>query len=198
MQHKQLPLELVIDDKFMRQVFIYEYSQNTYQGPKSFSYEGGRSVVRYTQYYKILSNDERLVDAKAIIKYAAGNILSHDAQTKGSIKFEMTSSKYHRVCNLCLFLPSVLSFGTLNLIGYPFEGKSMELNFAATVFGRDGNFIARYDRTGQNTGWVAFYYGYDRKDALSAAVAGAVSNAITLLITDIQKDSDTILSKLNN
>ncbi len=95
-----------------------------------------------------------------------------------------------------LRIPSILSFYIANYLGMPYFYKKVELELEVEILDLNKNIIARYLGEGKACFPVAFYYGYSLGNVDEKANLYAFRMAMNEIKTEIDKNYNNILSKL--
>ncbi|MFR8206821.1 MAG: hypothetical protein ACLU99_11260 [Alphaproteobacteria bacterium] len=71
------------------------------------------------------------------------------------------------------FFPSILSLGTLNLLGYPFGTEEYTVKIDASAYDLNGNLLAKHKVDATEFKFIACYYGYEASQVQAAACLAA-------------------------
>ena len=85
--------------------------------------------------------------------------------------------------------PSILSLGTLNLIGYPFGTEEYTVQVNAVAYDLNGKQLKEYKATAKDWKFVACYYGYAPDQVQAAAYLSAYKEGLESVIDQINQDS---------
>lgn len=94
-------------------------------------------------------------------------------------------------------LPSALSFGTLNLIGYPFGTEEYTVKVTANVYDLNGRHLREYSVIAEDWKFIACYYGYAPDQVQAAAYLSAYKEGLAEVLEKINNDDEfhTLLKK---
>lgn len=94
-------------------------------------------------------------------------------------------------------LPSALSLGTLNLIGYPFGTEEYTVKVTANVYDLNGRHLREYSAIAEDWKFIACYYGYAPNQVQAAAYLSAYKEGLAEVLEKINNDAEfhTLLKK---
>ena len=93
---------------------------------------------------------------------------------------EVVNRKQGSLMTLFGSFPSILSLGTLNLLGYPFGTEEYTVKIEASAYDLNGNLLAKHKVDATEFKFIACYYGY----------LAAYKGGLEFIIDKINQDSD--------
>ncbi len=111
------------------------------------------------------------------------------------ISQNVLNRKQGRLMTLFGSLPSMLSMGTLNLIGYPFGTEEYTVKVIADVYDQKGKHLREYNAVVRDWKFVACYYGYSLNQVQAAAYLSAYKEGLVEVLKKINND-DALYSQL--
>jgi hypothetical protein len=138
--------------------------------------------------------DERVSDVMKLFsnefKIGGDNI---DTVPIGNIKLEIVSFKEKR--NLFFTIFSIWTLCIPSLAGVPINQINSDIELQLTIYNSNNEPIGKYDGKGHGTAFIAMYWGYGG-DAWRKSALVAVSNAMTMAKSEIDKDKDRLIHEL--
>ena len=118
--------------------------------------------------------------------------LENNDNTVGSIIIsqDVLNRKQGSLMTLLGSFPSILSLGTLNLVGYPFGTEEYTVQVNAVAYDLNGKQLKEYKATAKDWKFVACYYGYAPDQVQAAAYLSAYKEGLESVIDQINQDSD--------
>lgn len=152
---------------------------------------GERAKVDATQKY--LSDVAYDVNKEVISK------IGNDDDTIGSIVVSQSvlNQKQGSLMTWLGSFPSILSLGTLNLIGYPFGTEEYTVEVVANVYDLNGKYLREYSAVAQDWKFIACYYGYSLNQVQAATYLSAYKEGLAEVLKKINNDDEfhTLLKK---
>jgi hypothetical protein len=149
--------------------------------------------------------DTRVQDQLAYIKHEVEKKICEEiSESKGKIKFEILNSKLTK--GNYLFIPSVLTLFTINLLGFPLGSQSVEFSLKCTISDDSNNEIYSKTCSVKGKSYSAMYWGYNMFgagnilfvwDVHRSANMKAISEAMNLIKKDIQSKKKELQSAFN-
>lgn len=141
---------------------------------------------------KIDSKQEHLKTVAYDVNSEIINKLGNDDNSIGSIIIsqDVLNRKQGTLMTLLGSFPSILSLGTLNLIGYPFGTEEYTVQVNAVAYDLNGKQLKEYKATAKDWKFVACYYGYAPDQVQAAAYLAAYKGGLEFIIDKINQDSD--------
>ena len=102
---------------------------------------------------------------------------------------EVVNRKQGSLMTLFGSFPSILSLGTLNLLGYPFGTEEYTVKIDASAYDLNGNLLAKHKVDATEFKFVACYYGYAPDQVQAAAYLSAYKEGLESVIDQINQDS---------
>lgn len=106
------------------------------------------------------------------------------------ISQDVLNRKQGSLMTLLGSFPSILSLGTLNLVGYPFGTEEYTVQVNAVAYDLNGKQLKEYKATAKDWKFVACYYGYAPDQVQAAAYLSAYKEGLESVIDQINQDSD--------
>ena len=103
---------------------------------------------------------------------------------------EVINRKQGSLMTLFGSFPSILSLGTLNLLGYPFGTEEYTVKIDASAYDLNGNLLTKHKVDTTEFKFIACYYGYDASQVQAAAYLAAYKGGLEFIIDKINQDSD--------
>lgn len=122
------------------------------------------------------------------------DLIDEYSEPKGYISFRIVGNNSSNVG--WLMLPSILSYGTLNLLGMPAGWSDIDLELEARLYDRNKRLIKIYRGLGSDSTVIACYYGYNELDAEKVSVINSVKQALASIKQQINNDQSLLLTKL--
>lgn len=95
---------------------------------------------------------------------------------------EVINRKQGSLMTLFGSFPSILSLGTLNLLGYPFGTEEYTVKIDASAYDLNGNLLTKHKVDTTEFKFIACYYGYDASQVQAAAYLAAYKGDWNLLL----------------
>ena len=145
---------------------------------------GERTQIDTRQEY--LSNVAYDVNKEIISK------IGNDDDTIGSIVVSQDVFNRKQGALMTFFgsLPSALSLGTLNLIGYPFGTEEYTVKVTANVYDLNGRHLREYSAITKDWKFIACYYGYAPNQVQAAAYLSAYKEGLAEVLEKIKNDDE--------
>lgn len=210
---RKLPITLEIDKHSFKKDFIENLNQfiienndiiDIYKKIYPSTYPTSEDFVRDYQLFNldIERQGDEMIDF--IEKELNENYIS--GESKGRLKCVMQ----HRTTSLGIFgnffiFTSAITFGTLNLFGYPYSSQVTELQLDFYIYDNNDNLLKKYSLMGKGTSYCAMYWGYSLKlaantdrmaDITRASYLKALKDAIEKFRILINKDWANIENEL--
>lgn len=147
----------------------------------------------------VIKSDKRVQDATSIFtKEAYDNLmdLSTSTEPRGYLVLNINTA----VCDQGVVWPvlSKLTLCTFNLLlAMPYSYRSEEVDVTVCIYNGAKQLVKRYVASGQDTEYVAMYYGYNGEDAARLAAAQALKSALEKIRVQINADAYQLKDKLN-
>ena len=140
---------------------------------------------------KIDNKQEHLKTVAYDVNSEIINKLGNDDNSIGSIIIsqDVLNRKQGTLMTLLGSFPSILSLGTLNLIGYPFGTEEYTVQVNAVAYDLNGKQLKEYKATAKDWKFVACYYGYAPDQVQAAAYLSAYKEGLESVIDQINQDS---------
>lgn len=106
------------------------------------------------------------------------------------ISQEVINKKQGTFMNFFGTLPSILSLGTLNLVGYPFGTEEYKVKIFANIYDLNGQHIREYEATSKDWKFIACYYGYAPTQIQAATYLAAYKDGLATIIETINNDNE--------
>lgn len=141
---------------------------------------------------KIDNKQEHLKTVAYDVNSEIINKLGNDDNSIGSIIIsqDVLNRKQGSLMTLLGSFPSILSLGTLNLVGYPFGTEEYTVQVNAVAYDLNGKQLKEYKATAKDWKFVACYYGYAPDQVQAAAYLSAYKEGLESVIDQINQDSD--------
>ena len=141
---------------------------------------------------KIDNKQEHLKTVAYDVNSEIINKLGNDDNSIGSIIIsqDVLNRKQGSLMTLLGSFPSILSLGTLNLVGYPFGTEEYTVQVNAVAYDLNGKQLKQYKATAKDSKFVACYYGYAPAQVQAAAYLSAYKEGLESVIDQINQDSD--------
>ncbi len=94
------------------------------------------------------------------------------------------------------YIPSILSLGTLNLLGFPFDQSSQSLEVQVEIWNNKREMVKRYVETVYDDQYVAMYWGYNEQDVWRKLAADNIKHALENIRFRINGDASEIKKML--
>ncbi len=121
------------------------------------------------------------------------NLTNPYGESKGYIQAQIITNDLNS--NGFMVFYSLLSLGTLNLIGLPFNHPEYTLNFEFSIYDKNKKLIKKYNIYGKGQAWAAAYYGYSGQNAIKLAMYRGFKDALKQLKFELQQDYDMLNQK---
>lgn len=148
--------------------------------------------------------DLRIADQLAYLKgIVDSKICEQNTDLKGTIKFEVLQSELSN--GWYWLIPSGLTMGTINLLGFPLVSQGVKLSMRCTITDLKNNIIYSKIVSGKGKSFIALYYGYGGAGGVHVNSQGgvtrssnmkAVTSAMNLIIKDIILNKNEIMNRL--
>lgn len=141
---------------------------------------------------KIDNKQEHLKTVAYDVNSEIINKLGNDDNSIGSIIIsqDVLNRKQGSLMTLLGSFPSILSLGTLNLVGYPFGTEEYTVKIDASAYDLNGNLLAKHKVDATEFKFIACYYGYEASQVQAAAYLAAYKGGLEFIIDKINQDSD--------
>jgi hypothetical protein len=189
----KLPLTLAIDSTSLDTALNFSYTDVRTKQVGLPEFRPNSTIYTYEVSSQKVTNTDCAHDARYIIDKSFGAILSSNQIASGTLRVEMTRSTNGTSCLPCALLAATI---VPYFAGIPAVGHFSEVDLAATIVDKAGQPVAQYKRTGRHTSWDAIWGYSNGIDIKRGASAGAIAEAVALIINDINKDSDRVSNKL--
>lgn len=103
---------------------------------------------------------------------------------------EVINRKQGSLMTLFGSFPSILTLGTLNLLGYPFGTEEYTVKIDASAYDLNGNLLTKHKVDATEFKFIACYYGYEASQVQAAAYLAAYKGGLEFIIDKINQDSD--------
>jgi hypothetical protein len=91
---------------------------------------------------------------------------------------------------------SLLSFGAINLLGFPFAYEKASIDIDVEIYNLNNTLIGRYNGVGSDIKFSALYYGYDSQSALRLSRVRAFKKAMSEVKSKIAADYLRLIKEL--
>lgn len=108
----------------------------------------------------------------------------------GTIKFSDHTIDSGSVDNALWLPPTILTFGIINLTGWPAYHQSITVHVKAEVYDNYDNLVDTYTAIASDWSFAACYYGFGPIDAHTRAYNGAYRKALKQVLADIHNDKE--------
>ncbi|MFA9391631.1 MAG: hypothetical protein ACERKD_17610 [Prolixibacteraceae bacterium] len=97
-----------------------------------------------------------------------------------------------------LAMISACTFGTLNLLGFPFSSNAASVDVEIEVYNKTDELIGSYQAVGRSRVFSALYYGYDPLSASRLSKIRAFKEALDKIKLQINADHDLLIQALKD
>ncbi len=122
------------------------------------------------------------------------DIIDEYSSPRGYISFRIAANNSSNA-GLLMF-PSILSLGTLNLLGMPAGWSKTKVELEARIYDKSRRLIKVYTGTGSDKNVIACYYGYSEMDSEKVSMVNSVKIAMSSIKEQINSDYPYLISKL--
>ena len=157
--------------------------------------------VKYTVRQQRTVGSQTLSDVPDWLSNQASALIT-DAEIKGSLWVEITI--LDRSVNALWLVPSCLTLGLLNILGFPAASQSFEVSVTLEVVDAAGHILGRYEGTGATTEYAAAWWGYSGVGAIAhgfslerAAFFTALRNALQNAVDAFHAEAPKLLTTLD-
>ncbi len=142
--------------------------------------------------------DPRMQDTMTLFNdFVKNKVTNPYGEKKGyvvlNIGYRNRIVRYESIPTLWL---SIVSLGTLNLLGFPLSAEEEEMNISVEILNNKKELVKRYTSPQSNKEWVAAYWGYDALSVNRKITIENIKNALEEIAKQISNDSYEINKKL--
>ncbi len=148
------------------------------------------TTINGTQY-----KDTRVNDVINIFnKEVKENISNPYGEKKGYITLKL--GYRDNESSILYLLPSMLTFCTINILGFPADKRSQSLEVEVEIWNSKKELIKRYVENVYNYNYIAMYWGYDENTIDRKIAADNIKQALEKIRLKINNDAKEIQKKL--
>lgn len=125
-----------------------------------------------------------------IVTKQTERVLTNSRNPIGTIEIYSERMNSDASENFIWKIPSVLTLGTINLLGWPSAREVEVATIDVIVKDMDGKKVKRYSKTGTDWAMNACYYGYSSTDAKNLAFSRAYKQTLREVLLEIDNDSE--------